>query len=260
MAASARARANDGGRRENVMTRRLHAVSRWLYRGGRPGRLARAMNRLSAVQFAAGLLSPRRAMTLEVTGRRSGRPISLPVVVADHEGQRYLVSMLGENAQWVRNVRAAGGRAVLRRHGRQDVSLEEVEPALRAPILRRYLQLAPGARPHLPVRRDAPLGEFERIASRYPVFRINPIAPARRRARPVGQRRLRDPSRSGLNPLTAEAVTAERRRGPRGCSAARTRSRGRSRDPPRPTPARGRFRGRRPPSGGRTTRTGLVRR
>ena len=35
----------------------------------------------------------------------------------------------------------------------------------------------PGARPHLPVDRRAPLAEFERIAGQYPVFRIIPAAP-----------------------------------------------------------------------------------
>jgi hypothetical protein len=44
--------------------------------------------------------------TLEVTGRRSGRTVSLPIVVAVVDGQRYLVSMLGENVNWVQNIRA----------------------------------------------------------------------------------------------------------------------------------------------------------
>jgi len=142
-----------------------------MYRGGRPGPTARVMNRLSALQFSAGLLSPKRAMTLEVVGRRTGRIVSLPVVVADYGGERYLVSMLGDDANWVRNVRAAGGRAVLRRGRRYPVQLDEVEPGARAPILRRYLELAPGARPHIPVDRRAPLEEFERIADQFPVFR-----------------------------------------------------------------------------------------
>jgi deazaflavin-dependent oxidoreductase (nitroreductase family) len=70
---------------------------------------------------------------LEVTGRRSGRPVPVPVVVAEYEGRRYLVSMLGEHAQWVRNVRAAGGRAILHRRGREHLQLVEVEPAARRP-------------------------------------------------------------------------------------------------------------------------------
>jgi hypothetical protein len=56
------------------------------------------MNRLSALQFSAGLLSPTWAMALEVPGRRTGHVISLPVVVAEYEGERYLVSMLGNDA------------------------------------------------------------------------------------------------------------------------------------------------------------------
>jgi hypothetical protein len=107
-----------------------------------------------------------------VPGRRSGRLISFPVVVSDYQGERYLVSMLGEDANWVANVRAARGRVVLRHGRREPVQLEEVEPRARAPILRRYLQVAPGARPHIAVDRHAPLVELERAAPRYPVFRV----------------------------------------------------------------------------------------
>jgi len=39
-------------------------------------------------------------MGLEVKGRRTGRPHTLAVVVAGHQGQQYLVSMLGE-CEWV---------------------------------------------------------------------------------------------------------------------------------------------------------------
>jgi hypothetical protein len=56
----------------------LYSLKRWMYRTGRPGLLARAMNRISAIQFSAGLLSPARAVTLEVSGRRTGRVISFP--------------------------------------------------------------------------------------------------------------------------------------------------------------------------------------
>jgi len=151
---------------------------RWLYRGGRPSRFGRVLNRLSAVMFSAGI-RPSRAATLEITGRKSGRPVSFPVVIADYRGERYLVSMLGENANWVRNLAAADGQAVLR-HGRQElIRLQEVPAADRAPVLRRYLQVAPGARPHIPVDRRAPLAEFERIAPDFPVYVIQPRAAAR---------------------------------------------------------------------------------
>ncbi|SDO78586.1 deazaflavin-dependent oxidoreductase, nitroreductase family [Nakamurella panacisegetis] len=143
---------------------------RWMYRGGRPNWWARPLNRLDTV---LSKLFPSRMVTLQVAGRRTGRVISVPLAVADVDGRRYLVSMLGPNVNWVRNVRAAGGRAVLG-HGRRRtvVRLEEVDVTERAPILRRYLERAPGARPHIPVDRGAPLSAFERIAADYPVFRI----------------------------------------------------------------------------------------
>jgi hypothetical protein len=93
-------------------------------------------------------------------------------VVVHHDGERYLVSMLGEGAGWVRNVRAAGGLAVLRHGHREAVRLIEVDEGARAPILRRYLAVAPGARAHIPVAGTAPPAEFERVAADVPVFRI----------------------------------------------------------------------------------------
>lgn len=144
---------------------------RWLYRGGRPSRFARWQNRIGSILFGAGLW-PARGASLEVRGRRSGRSLACPVVIADHEGERYLVAMLGEQTSWVRNARADGGRAVLCHGRREQVELEEVPVDQRAVILRRYLELAPGARPHIAVDRHAPLQEFERIAPDLPVFRI----------------------------------------------------------------------------------------
>jgi len=129
------------------------------------------MNRASAAVASSGVTS-NYLETLEVTGRKSGRSFSLPVVIAVVDGQRYLVSMLGENVNWVQNVRATGGRAVLRSGGREEIQLEEVSAAQRAPILKAYLQRAPGARPHVPVNKDATLAEFERVAGAFPVFRV----------------------------------------------------------------------------------------
>ncbi len=165
---------------------------RWMYRGGRPNRVAAVLNRWSASLGSAGIW-PGRLATLEVRGRRSGRLITLPVVTVTYEGERYLVAMLGECTSWVRNVRAAGGQAVLRHGGAESVRLDEVDPSVRPPILRRYLEVAPGGRPHIPVDRRAPLAEFEQVAARYPVFRIHrgaggptgPLIPRRRILRPL---------------------------------------------------------------------------
>jgi hypothetical protein len=129
------------------------------------------LNRGWATLHARGI-APNYLVTLEVVGRRSGRTISFPLVMAAVEGERYLVSMLGNDVAWVGNVRAAGGHAVLR-HGRTErVRLEELAVEKRAPVLRAYLRRAPGARPHIPVDMDAPLEEFEAIADQIPVFRV----------------------------------------------------------------------------------------
>ena len=149
----------------------LSDFTRWMYRGHRPNWIARIANRASATVASSGVTS-NYMETLEVTGRKSGRTFSLPVVLAIVDGQRYLVSMLGDNAHWVQNVRAAGGRAVLRSGGREQVQLEEIPADQRAPILRAYLQRAPGARPHVPVNKDATLAEFQRVAPAFPVFRV----------------------------------------------------------------------------------------
>jgi deazaflavin-dependent oxidoreductase (nitroreductase family) len=143
----------------------------WLYRGQRAGRIARMINRLWAIAASKTAMS-NGLVALEVIGRKSGRVISFPLVMVTLDGQRYLASMLGDNTQWVRNVRAAGGAAVLRNGGREDVRLEEISVDQRAPILKAYLQAAPGARPHVRVDKDAPLAEFEEIVATHPVFRL----------------------------------------------------------------------------------------
>lgn len=149
-------------------------LQKWFYRGGRPNWVARVLDRGTAAIYARGV-SPDYLVTLEVPGRRSGRIIRFPLVMVVVEGERYLVSMLGEGTNWVRNVRSAGGDAVLRHGRREEVHLqEEVEPERRAPVLKAYLGRAPNARGHVPVGKDAPLAEFERVAPRFPVFRVGP--------------------------------------------------------------------------------------
>jgi hypothetical protein len=95
------------------------------------------------------------------------------VAVVDYGTDRYLVAMLGVRTNWVRNVRA-DNHAVLRQGRRENVLLVEDFSGNRAAILRRYLELAPGARPFFPIDRRAPLDDFEGIIKEYPVFRVAP--------------------------------------------------------------------------------------
>ena len=120
-------------------------------------------------------------ITLEVPGRRSGVVRRTALVQAVCDGERYVVALAGES-QWVRNVRAAGGRVVLGRRGRRAARLAEVPPPQRAPVIRAYLlrwgrragsrAVAREARFYFGVSAEASLREIQDVAEHYPVFRI----------------------------------------------------------------------------------------
>lgn len=145
---------------------------RSMYAGQRGNATARRYARFWSSVFAAGVV-PRRWVTLEVRGRTSGRLVRFPLGYAEVDGARYLVPMLGQNCNWVKNVRAADGRVTLR-HGRAEQCwLIEVPVAERAPVIKQYVNQVPGARPHIPVDRHAGLDAFEAVAEDYPVFRVS---------------------------------------------------------------------------------------
>ena len=144
-----------------------------LYPNGRPSALARLLNAGWAVVHGLGV-APNRWVTLEVIGRRSGRTIQFPLVMAVVDGERYLASMLGPDARWVRNVEAADGRACLIHGRREEVRLIPVPVGDRPRLIKAYLQVAPGARPHVAIDKDAPLAAFVDIAEQVPVFRLEP--------------------------------------------------------------------------------------
>ena len=146
---------------------------RFFYRGWRPTRLGRiwsgAWAWVSGLGLTSGIL-----LTLQVKDRTSGRLRATVLVVVRHQDQRYLVSMLGDGSGWVQNVRAAGGKAFIKRGRAHPVMLTEIPPQERAPILKAWCQVATSGRQHLPVSHRAPISDFEAIASDYPVFRIDP--------------------------------------------------------------------------------------
>ena len=146
---------------------------RYFYREWRPTRFGRIWS--GAWAWVTGLgLTPGILLTLQVKERSSGRLRATVLVVARYQGQRYLVSMLGDGSEWVRNVRAAGGRAFIKRGRSHPVMLTEIAPQQRASILKAWCQVATSGRQHLPVSHRAPVSAFEAIAGDYPVFRIDP--------------------------------------------------------------------------------------
>jgi glyoxylase-like metal-dependent hydrolase (beta-lactamase superfamily II) len=145
-----------------------------------PPDLYRRLNHWLGPAATSSGLSPRDVILLEVPGRRSGvvRRTTLVRVVCN--GKHYLVALAGES-EWVRNVRAAGGRVVLGRGRRRAVRLAEVPPQQRAPVIRAYLlrrgrragSRAREARFYFGVSAGASLRELQDVAEHYPVFRID---------------------------------------------------------------------------------------
>ena len=145
-----------------------------------PRHIAR-INRVVARLAGLGL-TPRNTVALEVPGRRSGQVRRTSLVVAEHGGSRYLVSLAGES-EWVRNVRASNYRASLRRLRSRPVRLVELSVPERPPVLRAYLSKRAyskspefEAREFFGVSPNASLDDLSEIAARYPVFRIEDTA------------------------------------------------------------------------------------
>jgi hypothetical protein len=145
---------------------------RFYYRNRRPTQFGRLSNQVWAWLTGLGLMPP-IVQTLQIKDRRDGRLRSTVLVPAHYEGERYLVSMLGNGSEWVQNVRAAGGEALIKRGRPHPIMLAEIPPKDRAPILKAWCQVATSGRKHFPVPYDAPVSAFEAFAADYPVFRID---------------------------------------------------------------------------------------
>ena len=112
---------------------------------------------------------------LTVRGRTSGQPHTVPVVLVEQDGQRYLVAPYGV-VQWVRNLRVAGTATLTRGRQSEAISVTELPAREAAPILKQYLaHVSGGVRTYFDARKDSPLDAFEREAPRHPVFQITPV-------------------------------------------------------------------------------------
>ena len=115
---------------------------------------------------------------LSVPGRKSGKLRTTPVSPLKVEGERYIIAGL-EEADWVKNARVAGSGILARGREQERVNLAELTLQERAPVLREF----PNRVPH-GVRFFRQLygisgtpQEFEALASRCPVFRVEEAGP-----------------------------------------------------------------------------------
>lgn len=77
--------------------------------------------------------------TLSVRGRRSGQWRTVPVVVLEYEGERYLLTPFGDT-DWSRNLRAAGGGRLRRGRRVEHFTAVEVSPQQRGPLIKAYVR------------------------------------------------------------------------------------------------------------------------
>jgi F420H(2)-dependent quinone reductase len=122
----------------------------------RVGAFVRFNNAVMRSMIRAGIRIGTFAILI-VPGRTSGRPIEIPLVVFPYRGDRYLVASYGI-VNWVRNLRAAGGHAKLRR-GRttEEITAVELPTEQAAPILRHNLRAGP---PGIPRSSSTFSGDF----------------------------------------------------------------------------------------------------
>ena len=108
---------------------------------------------------------------LSVRGRKSGQPHTIPVLLVEQDGERWLVAPYGV-VQWVRNIRTTGTATLTRGRRAEAISVAELPAQQAAPVLKQYLLNVATVQPYFDATKDSPLEAFEREVPRHPVFHI----------------------------------------------------------------------------------------
>ena len=106
---------------------------------------------------------------LTVRGRKSGQPRTLPIAIWEHNGKRYVGSVLGIVA-WVRNLRAAGEATLTRGRRAETVTARELPTGEAALVLREDIKGGNPFARYYGVTADSSLEEFARAVLTHPVF------------------------------------------------------------------------------------------
>jgi deazaflavin-dependent oxidoreductase (nitroreductase family) len=106
---------------------------------------------------------------LTVRGRKSGQPRTIPIVVLERNGKRYLASPYGL-VDWVRNLRAAGKATLTRGRRSETVNARELPKGEAALVLREDIKGGNPFARYFGVTGESSLEEFERAAASHPVF------------------------------------------------------------------------------------------
>jgi deazaflavin-dependent oxidoreductase (nitroreductase family) len=106
---------------------------------------------------------------LTVRGRKSGQPRTVPIVIIERNGKRYLASPFGV-VDWVRNLRAAGEATLTRGRRSETVNARELAKGEAALVLQEDIKGGNPFARYFGVTGESSLEEFERAAASHPVF------------------------------------------------------------------------------------------
>lgn len=127
----------------------------------------RAFNRIMTLLARIGIGS---IVELVTTGRKTGRPRSVPISPITREGTEYLVAPYG-SVDWVQNLRAHP-RATLRK-GSKSRTVDLVEVTDDSPeIVAAYYERERYSRPYMDVPAAPTVEDFRKARGLFPVFRI----------------------------------------------------------------------------------------
>lgn len=128
-----------------------------------------------AIQKLGIAAGPVRVLT--VVGRKSGRPRSTPATPFTLAGAVYVAGGYPK-ADWVLNARAAGEGTVTRGRSTERVAFVELTAEQARPVLRAFPKEVPagvGFYKRSGLVREGTPDEFEALAGRCAVFRLDPI-------------------------------------------------------------------------------------
>jgi deazaflavin-dependent oxidoreductase (nitroreductase family) len=144
----------------------------WSARQFRPSRARRVGDAIISVFIRLGLVPSTYLLTTK--GRKTGRPLTNPVTIVEHDGKRWLVAPYGP-VSWVHNARNDGRIVVRRRLDRREYTVREASAQEAGPVLKEYVRVAAATRPYFQASKDAPVEEFIAEADRHPVFELTPV-------------------------------------------------------------------------------------
>jgi deazaflavin-dependent oxidoreductase (nitroreductase family) len=141
-----------------------------------PERWQNTVNKLVVALQKVGLpIGP--VVVLTVPGRASGRPRRTPITPFRLDGNLYAIEGYPDT-DWARNARAAGAGTLTRGRRSRRVAIVALSPQDARPVMRAWpanVTAAVGFSKRAGLVREGTPDEFEALADRLSVFRLDPI-------------------------------------------------------------------------------------